>query len=47
VLPPPLPVSADKLHATWNINWENIANGQISDDHILSGLDEMRDETIQ
>ncbi|MFT5760079.1 MAG: hypothetical protein ACI9LM_004863 [Alteromonadaceae bacterium] len=47
VLPPPLPVRADKLRATWNINWVNIENDQASVDNILSGLDEMRDETIQ
>jgi len=47
VLPPPLPVSADKLRATWNINWENIETDRASVDNILSGLDEMRDETIQ
>lgn len=47
VLPAPLPSSADKLKATWNINWENIENDQASVDNILSGLDEMRDETIQ
>lgn len=47
VLPPPLPVSADKLRATWNINWENIENDRASVDNILSGLDEMRDEIIQ
>lgn len=47
VLPAPFPSSADKLKATWNINWENIENDQASVDNILSGLDEMRDETIQ
>jgi len=46
VLPAPLPASADKLRATWNINWEDIENDQISTDNILVGLDEMRDQTI-
>jgi len=46
VLPPPLPASADKLRATWNINWEDIENGQNNADNILAGLDEMRDKTI-
>jgi len=46
VLPPPLPASADKLRATWNINWEDIENGQTNADNILAGLDEMRDKTI-
>ena len=47
VLPPPLPDNADKLRATWNINWEDIENDQTSADNILTGLDEMRDETIK
>tara|TARA_R110001583_G_scaffold106334_1_gene254575 strand:- start:1102 stop:1536 length:435 start_codon:yes stop_codon:yes gene_type:complete len=46
VLPPPLPASADKLRATWNMNWEDIEKDQQSADDILVGLDEMRDETI-
>lgn len=46
VLPSPLPASADKLRATWNINWEDIENNQTSADNILAGLDEMRDQTI-
>jgi hypothetical protein len=47
VLPPPIPDSAEKLRVTWGINWENIENDQASVDNILSGLDEIRGETIQ
>ena len=46
VLPPPIPVSADKLRATWSINWEGIENNQNKTDSILDGIDEMRDDTI-
>lgn len=46
VLHPPLPATADKLHAVWSGNWNELAEKQENVDLIMDEIDNMRNETL-